>query len=414
MRFKLLRIGALGALVAAACAAPAVAQNGGEDKVKFEMEDGAPTFSYGDNSLTIGALAQFRCTADDFDQFDADPGDGVDEDADWLHEFRVQRMRVTLDGTMFFKWVHYKFQFEFGNTSGERDNKIKDALISLEASDAAVFDFGQYKVPFSLQELTSSGRLQFVDRAITNDKFAPGRDQGITMRGLFGDTDDEASPVFGYAVGAYNGAGESNTQDDDGFLYVARVFVNPFGEYKLSESAVENPERLLLHLGAAYRLGEAIQGTPDDVILNPNDQTAWNAEFALKYLGLFATGEYFRQTDEQERPVPGPDIDSDGWHAQLGYFIVPERFEVAARYAAIDPDDTLDNDDLTEWRAVVGYFLKKHNLKFQADYGEIEFDSNYGALSERALYGLPELEDRLVTGQVLTDKQFRAQLQLSF
>ena len=49
---------------------------------------------------------------------------------------------------------------------------------------------GQGKAFFGRQELTSSGRQQFVDRSNVNTRFAAGRDQGI---GLTGSTEAKTS-----------------------------------------------------------------------------------------------------------------------------------------------------------------------------------------------------------------------------
>ena len=43
--------------------------------------------------------------------------------------------------------------------------------------------FGQYKVPFGRQEMTSSGSQQFVDRSLVSNEFARGRDIGVSVQG---------------------------------------------------------------------------------------------------------------------------------------------------------------------------------------------------------------------------------------
>ena len=61
-------------------------------------------------------------------------------------------------------------------------------------------------------------------------------------------------------------------------------------------------------------------------------------------------------------------------------------------------------------RLVYGYYWKVHNMKVQADIGEIKYDQNFASLSTLALEGvspLPSPDSRLVPlpGQDITDKQ---------
>src|SRR4029077_13177192 len=107
-----------------------------------------------------------------------------------------------------------------------------------------------------------------------------------------------------------------------------RFVYDPLGEYKAIESAVDNPEKNVLHFGVAYRLGEATRGTATPgVFANVNDETGLGVEFAWKLRRFFATAEYFLQTDEQANPAVGPDVEADGFHAQFGVFVVPSKHE---------------------------------------------------------------------------------------
>jgi phosphate-selective porin OprO and OprP len=248
-----------------------------------------------------------------------------------------------------------------------------------------------------------------VDRAITDAKFNPGRDMGVMLGGT------GAAKKLGYAVGVFNGAGESRRQTNEKPLLAGRVFVNPLGEYRLAEGASDAPASPILHLGVGGRTGKQIRGrTATGVFDNPDNQTAVNVEFAFKAARFFTTAEYFWMTEEQANPVPGPDIDSHGFHAQAGYMIRPRNLEVAVLFSQIDGDRNLDDSNLNEIRGALSYYFRSHNLKLQGDIGQLRFDPNYAALSGRARLGLPGLGTRLVSGESLSDTQFRLQLQAAF
>ena len=282
---------------------------------------------------------------------------------------------------------------------------------------------GQFKTPFSLQELTSSGRQQFVDRSITNGKFVPARDQGVMLTGVLGEK------RFGYSAGLFNGSGESRQQEDTGLLYVGRVWWDPLGEYKLLESAHEAEEKGTFHVGLGVHTGEAIRGTETiGVVEDVNDQTAWGVELAGRWKRLFATAEYFSMTDDVENATAPIEVDSDGWHAQVGFMVTPKGFELAVRQAFVDPDVDTDNDEVTETRLAASYYWKGHSLKVQGDIGQLSFDSGFRPYSLSATSttvqgrGLPNVAAATATtaGRIspltedLKDLQVRIQVQLVF
>jgi phosphate-selective porin len=376
---------------------------------QVDASSGGVTFSSGVNSLSIGARVQVRWAVDHREDSDTDTdGIGVGRSDGSLSQFDVPRMRVTFSGGAFRPWLKYLFQFDFSRTSGEGDSKIKDATLEVRPVGRPYrIVLGQFKVPFSLQQLTSSGRQQFVDRAITDNKFAPARDMGAVVAGA------AASQHLGYEVGLFNGSGESIRQNNRAHLWVARVFVNPTGIYSLSEGSSDAPERPVYHVGMAVRGGKQIRGrTAAATIEEPDNQTAFDVELAVKSRRVYSTAEFYWMADEQQNPTAGPTIDSRGFHVQGGVTVMP--VELALRYARISGDTALDDAELTEWRAGVDYYWRAHSLKLQADVGQVSYGANYAALSPKARSGLPALGPRLTNGRALSDTQVRMQFQLAF
>ena len=389
-----------------------------EPKTTVDSSKGGVSFKSGSNSLTLGARLQVRWTGEDREDYDSDTiGAGKGEADGFSSGFDVARMRLTLKGGMWKPWLKYEFQYEFARTSGVSSNKIKDAYLEFETSKTTALKLGQTKVPFSLQQLISSGRQEFVDRAITDGKFDPGRDIGLSFWGT------AAGKKFGYQAGIFNGGGEGNLQDDTAYLYVGRVVWDPLGEFKLLESDLDGRgAEPTLHFGLAYRAGEPGKGLVSAGIFDGVDgQSAWTFEAAFRGYGLFALGEYFRMTDELSNPLPDRDVDSRGYNLQVGCMIVPKTFELALRYALIDPDTSVDDADVDELRLAINYFFAGHNLKLQADVGTVGYGSNYLALPLVARRGLPPLGTRVgvsasdpATWQAFTDKVARLQFQLAF
>jgi phosphate-selective porin OprO and OprP len=403
-------------------AKPAAPAEPPKTETTVEPEKGFVTFKSGENSLTFGAWGEFRLTVDDREDFSADvdpAGSGYLVNDGYAASFSIPRLRVYMLGTVFKSWMRYKIEYELATlktdaTTNINNGRITDGYVEFAKSPYATVRAGQYKIPFGLEELTSDTRLEFIERSIASAKFAPGRDIGLMLSGQFFDK------KFGYQAAMFNGAGQNNPQDDKAFLYTARVVYDPLGEYKLIEGAVDDPQKNILHFGLAYRFGEVPRGLSSvGVFQNPNDETALAFEFAWKLERFYAMAEYFQQTDQQANVTVGPDIDANGYTAQFGVFVVPKKQELAVRYSSVEPDESVADAKQTEMRLVYGYFWKSHNMKLQADLGEIKYGANFASLSTLALRGVSPLllaPARLVPlpGQDITDKQLRVQFVLAF
>jgi len=295
------------------------------------------------------------------------------EVGDSVGSFRIRRLKTSFEGMAFGDWK-YKVQVNWvggtvvnavsqsssGAVSTTRSNSpiLEDAQVEYMRNPLAVPWIGQGKAFFGRQELTSSGRQQFVDRSIVNNRFTASRDQGV---GLTGSTE---AKTFEYNVGVYNGNGiNQSTNDNEDYLTVARVVWTPFGEYKLEESSLDYP--------ASPRLALGVSGYQNTVGADTSERdiTRLNGEFAFKVNGLNMVGEYY--TEESE-PLTGPSLDTDGFYYQLGYLFPNRIFEIAGRYAVISPDVAVDSDQIETRLGLNAYFSKSHEYKLQADYGQVE------------------------------------------
>ncbi len=363
-------------------------------------------------SLTLGGRVQFRFTQPDLD--------GAPEDEDALGSFDVPRLRLTLGGHFYKPTVKYYIQYDLrgentvtavglddADASGDiqedeidvtrkREPDLRDAWLDFTKYGSAQLRVGQFKVPFSNQELTSSGAQQFVDRSIASVAFAPSRDQGAMVFG------GSRNKKFGYMAGVFNGSGRNRSaNDNEEFRYAVRVNFDPRGEYKLEESAVDHPENLNWTIGGAWTQ------SADDTA-GEEDESSINFFFGLKYTPFSVLAEWYDLTHQQ---AGGPDEESDGYVLQAGLFVIPKKVEVAIRRSEIDPDGDLDDDEIEESRVAVNWFWLKHNFKLQLDYGIITLNENNPDLGDQIADG-----DRpgLAPGDKADDKELRAQLQFRF
>lgn len=315
--------------------------------------------------LSLGARLQSRYTFTE------------NETAPNASEFRVRRMKLFMAGHAYSKDLTYKLQVNFADSG----KLLEDAWLNYRFADEAQLLFGQEKVQFARQEITSSGAQQFVDRSNATETFKVGRDTGAMLHGKV------AKGLATYNLGIYGGVGQNTVRTTDNNALAARVTVNPFGEMAYSEADLDQSAKPLLSIGGNYYRntlkktsatayetnnlafagsngwlgrGASVFGAAEEV-----DIDSYGVDTAFKWNGFSAQGEYF--IGRAEGQDSGNKLRAHGAYAQAGYFIIPKNLEIAARYSYVDPNRDRSDDLRTEVTGAVSYYFDKHNLKLQAD-----------------------------------------------
>jgi len=308
---------------------------------------------------------------------------GTESAGDSKGSFRIRRAKLKFEGWFYQPWLTYEVQTNWpGLSSTNLAQYLEDANINWDVTKGKkkfMVKLGQYKVPFGLQELVSSGNQQLVDRALVSNAFFRGRDTGVTAWGVLGNN------KFEYRAGLFNGNGLTRSvNDNDKFQYDARVSFQPNGAVPLgtysgahqSESDFETKAlgKPILVVSAAFEQNDLSFAATD---LKTNiKSTLYTVDAMFKYRGFSATGAY--TWGEREPQETNAKFDSNGWFAQAGYFLKPEKWEIAARYAQQDPSDLVGPDKITEVRGGINFFYARHALKVQADFGQVTTESSSG------------------------------------
>jgi hypothetical protein len=293
----------------------------------------------------------------------------------YAHNFEVRRARLTLEGNIHTKKLLYKFQSDFGKGFVT----LKDYHADVEVADDVWVRVGQWKRPFSRQQINSSGRLEVTDRAITDKAFGGGRDIGIAIR-----NDYEKSPDLEWTVGVFNGTGDaakitSTTEIDPMTMeaetttglptnvpkelkpaIVGRVGINRGGMKGYSEADLEGGP---LRWGAAASVW--LEGDFDE---NDESNQKVQADYIVKTEGLSTTGGVYFMTDQDGEGVADATNSLVGFHLQAGYMVVPKRWQVVGRYALVADllaDDTSARDQ-QEISVGGNYFGFGHDAKVAA------------------------------------------------
>jgi len=336
--------------------APALIGRGGSGHVLWEGESG---------SVALLNRVQVRWTnemPDDRLQLPGTSSPGSSKGS-----FRIRRAKTELTGWVWRRELTYELQLSWAGAEPgtSTTSPLEDFILNWDASKNQRFQIavGQFKVPLGRQEMTSSNRLEFADRDLLSGEFSRGRDVGVQLWGLLGKGKVE------YRAGLFNGNPAARPENDnDKYQFNARLMFQPFGDARYSESDFESRDgKPLLAVAGEYERNNQHGSTNIDDL----DTRIFGLDAVFKYNGLFLFAEYFAR---HRTPETSPAFDSNGFHAQAGYFLIRDRLEVAARWAGYDPSDLIPDNDRKEVGGVVNYYFNRHNLKLQADFRQIDDD----------------------------------------
>ena len=214
--------------------------------------------------------------------------------------------------------IEYKWQYDF---AGGTNNKLKDVYIGFKDTPAGGVRVGQFKEPFSLEELTSSNHITFMERGAPN-KLTPSRNIGVAL------ADHTQSKRVTWSAGVFRDDGSDTGQD------------NGDGEYSLTGRITGTPimddASHLVHVGAAVSLrhlrnqayavstkGESGITLQDIGAISVAAETVELAGLEAAWVNgpLSLQGEYVMSSAD---PVSGSDLDSDGFYAFISYFLTGE------------------------------------------------------------------------------------------
>jgi phosphate-selective porin len=326
----------------------------------------------GNFTAHIDWRAQLRFTSRDFDDPVAPNPDDREGD------FVINRARFKLGGHAYRPWLTYYFEYDFPR------NALLDLRFSLKARDELQLRVGQWKVPYNRERVDSSGKQQFAERSIVTPWFTLDRQQGADLFGRFwkGRRADSW-----YHLGVYSATGRGGQGSVEQPMILGRWQWNflgrdlPFRQCDLKYH--ERPAASLAVAGVSWlgpysafatAGGGGLPGLPVGQS-DSYDVSQALIETALKYRGLSWQQEYHRKRVEVTET--GEVTDLVGWYAQLGYFFhgvagwFPEKLEIAARVARVDPDLDLPEDHIGEATLVFNYFFHGHRNKLTLDISRI-------------------------------------------
>ena len=233
-----------------------------------------------------------------------------------------------------------------------------DAFARLHPIPEAQLTVGQFRVPFSRQNLVQGFAHQLPDPAyFVEPKFIVDRDIGAQLGG------DILDGRVTYALAMMNGHGARQDKNlDDYFLFAGRATISPLGAFPRFESDVRSDEERAKPL--FYVGGGAMHNRVNETRLKRTYAGA-DGSFIFQGASLYAELYYRRDAPENQAATDSgiAEVTAFGYNVQAGYFpplpYARDHVEVAVRFQRFDPNreqsEPPKGDDLTSSNPVQGF-----------------------------------------------------------
>jgi phosphate-selective porin OprO/OprP len=346
----------------------------------------------------------------DYRQYSPDYGSGQTTDS-YQNLAEVRRARFGVRG-QFQKDFKYEFSGNFGNDVGfSSTSSLMDvAWVNYAANPEMQFQFGLFKMPFSLEQLTSSNNIDFMERSLIGQvegEFIPGKETGFMLHGV-------PKPGLTYAVAVSRGRGNKDAAND-GFDYIGRVTTN------IAE--LQGSKAYIAHLGAAYSVGDVKSGVAPasgrtesrsqsafftgSALSGNTERTRQGLEAAFAYNAFKLQGEQFNFKYD---PTTGSNQEIKGYYVQAVYNLTGESYNYKdGVFSAVKPANPLDKGGRGAWQVGVRFsefdasdiavatgktnratattygitWFATDNLRFIVNYVDTKFDALVGSSGSR-------------------------------
>ena len=257
------------------------------------------------------------------------------------NSLELRRARLAVEGNLVPK-VAYKVQID-----AVKSPVLLDARLDYAPRQYAKVTVGQFKIPFSQENLISSRDMIPIERSLGGLLLVPGRDTGSNGRDIGAQlagniVRDDGRPLFDYAVGVFNGAGINTRDDNRRKDAAARLVVHPFAGLSLA--------------------GDYYNGATGAKELSKERA---GVEFAYVHKPFTLQGEYIWGHDDAVRKY--------GWYTQFAYRFRP-KWEALARFDTYDPKRHSGKDVTNTYLVGVNWYLSNW-VKLQTNYGRVDSEA---------------------------------------
>ncbi len=345
-----------------------------EEKLPVYVQQRGPELK-----LVLGGFIQVNFEDGDVSAFEGRFGQTALKD-----RFRLRRARINLTGD-FAEQFDFKIEGDFGQSDGLNSSRTAfsgtDIFVNWHQFPEAQIKVGQWKAPFGLEQLTPDTSLYIIERSLPTGAITPERQIGAQLWGKpFASIWPDQKDLLTYYAGIFNGNGRNITNNDNNnFMYVGRLestlFKDFFGKgssLKLGADVLNSRDDKGTNISQSLNLLVNDDGSLSPFVLpGADERTAWSVDAWLK-LGPFDLIGEFLQERVHGRTVndvpPGfSKFTTDGFYVTGGYFLIPKKLQLAARWEHLNPGQR-GNDGIQSITGGLNYYIHGDDLKLMVNY----------------------------------------------
>ncbi|CAN5920481.1 hypothetical protein BH11MYX3_BH11MYX3_18100 [soil metagenome] len=294
--------------------------------------------------------------------------------------FRLRRAEISAKGEILPKRVAFQLMFDPAKVREPTSATLTDSggdTVMVPTAPGAISvlqDFyitflhdkvdvsvGQFKIPVSWEGYNSSAKIIMPERALISSLYGDKRDLGIRLAKTF--------KKWGYSAGIFNGQGVNNLDTNIQKDLALRLEAYPVEGLTLAAVTYDS-------VGVRDRAG-----TKD----------RQEADVRYEHGPFLAQAEYIRARDVKKDGADA--VTAHGFYAAFGYTIKDKSLcgdlQPVVRVGYVDPDvdSNLDpamggDDERFHYDVGVNYYLKANEMKLQASYQRVQFDSKTPNVNE--------------------------------
>jgi phosphate-selective porin OprO and OprP len=269
--------------------------------------------------------------------------------------FDIRRARLDIKGSIS-PYFAYRLQTDFALSP-----KLLDANADIKLADYFNITVGQFKIPFSLENLTSSNKLEAIDRSQAVEALVyrskdvignhNGRDIGMQTGGSFLKIKNKS--LIDYRLGLFNGNGINRSDSiTESKTVVGRLVFHPVKGLDIGGSYLNGHE----YFDPDPKKNQPLQRDNYDMI-------RFGTELSYEYKNISLRSEFLSGKDGT--------ISRQGYYIQAGYYIIPQKLQFIAKLDSYDKNMDKAGDVSTYYigalnfnfnpvtRLQVGYTIKK-------------------------------------------------------
>jgi phosphate-selective porin OprO/OprP len=286
--------------------------------------------------------------------------------------FDVRRAYLGVNGKLA-KYYDYRVVGNFansdnpsGNGSSDKSHQLDEAYFGINFWKEASFRFGQQKMPFSLEEQTSSRFIDFQERSMLN-KYVPAKEIGAQIHGVFNN-----GIFYGAAISTGEGLSkvESNTVDSSDIIgrigiNIAEALGNKDNVYHVAIAGSSGSQGST-SMKADYNTEDKGASFISQTIIGKRDRLGLEGAIALSSVKI--QGEYIQNNFSKVAAISnstkgtGSDVDIDGYYLSASWLITGEKYASSyksGKFDRISPSKDFNPDDMSKglgaWEVAARY-----------------------------------------------------------